>query len=705
MRRRWLLGVGWLLAMSSAVADDTPKAAFAYSDAAVNSFAFSVSRIYAGGLFDQFTTGTAIDLRHRLAGLDPSSGGVLPTWNQTQVADAIVSINSLVLSKDGRTLFVGGEFSRFGGVVRSNIAAVDAASGALLAWTPTVDGAVRTMALSSDGTTLYIGGDFLNVGGQARAHLAALTTALGQLTPLTVDTDATVRSVAVTSDGGTLFVAGDFTRVAGQSRGRLAAINISNGQATSWRADADAGVHRIAMSPDGADLYVGGDFTTITADAGIQTRSHLARLSTASPAILSSWAPTIDAAVNTLAVSRDGEVVFIGGAFSNVDTTARARIAVIDTAAGAVLAWNPGGTSAITQIGALEVSSDDASLFVGGDFSMIGGSTRSGMAVFAVAPPVTTLSPAAGGYASARDLTMSCVDNKGLACTSIRYTLDGSDPRTSATAVNYSGVIPITAASTTIRYSGIDGDGREEVSATAHFYVDGQAPTTTTSLNPGPYGKAEITALTLTCQDALDGSGCATTYFSGDGSEPVADLAHRYFKAIDLTGYLSDSAGDGAVTLKYFSVDNAGNQETTHTDVYTLDQNPPIVIADPLGATYSGPIDVTLTCDDQGGSGCYKMFYTLDGTKPSDGTVPASDGVSLVPATTEYTGPIHLSSGAPVSVYVIDNAGNSTSALIAIYSFNANRDDSRHGLAALDYPVLMILAVLFAVRRCCRLMG
>lgn len=703
--RRLFFGLGLLFAASTAAANDTPNTAFSYSDAAVNSFAFSSSRIYVGGLFNQFTTvGSAVpDIRHRLAGLDSVSGGILPNWRPTQVADAIVSINALVLSKDSRTLFVGGDFSRFVGAARSNVAAVDAANGALTSWAPVVDGVVRTMALSPDGTTLYIGGDFLNAGGGGRAHLAALTTSLGQLMPWSADTDAPVRTMAVTSDGGTLFVGGDFTRVAGRSRARLAAINLSNGLATPWQADADATVRQLRISPDGADLYVGGDFTTIAADTGAQTRSRLARVSTVSPAILSSWAPATDAPVDTLAVSRDGEVVFIGGTFSSVNATARSQIAVVDAAAGAVMPWNPGGSSTITQIGALEVSSNDASLFVGGDFSMIGGDVRSGMAVFDVAPPVTTLSPVAGGYPTARDLTMSCADNAGNPCASIRYTTDGSDPRTSATAIVYSASIHIAAASTTIRYSGVDAYGREEAATTAHFYIDGKAPVTTVSLPADTYGRATITAVTLTCKDELDGSGCAAIYFSGDGSEPVADLAHQYLKAIDLTGYLSDSAADGTVTLKYFSVDNTGNQEATHTDVYTLDQNPPVVTADPLGATYSGPIDVTLTCDDQGGSGCKAMYYTLDGTKPSDGTVPASDGVSLVPATTEYTGPIHLASGAPVSVYVIDNAGNSASALIAIYSFNANRTDTRHGLAALDYPVLLILAVLFAVRRCCRL--
>ena len=687
-----------LLMFAGAVsANNSPNAGFAYSDTAVNSFAFDSTRVFVGGRFGLFSTGES---RHRLAALDSTSGTVLPTWHQTQAADAIVSINALVVSKDKRTVFVGGDFSQFGGVARTNIAAVDAVTGAVSPWNPSVDGVVRAMALSPDGTTLYIGGDFINVDSLARAHLAALSTSLSQTMPWSADTDLTVRTMAVTEDGGALFIGGDFTNVAGLARSHLARIDISSAHADTWQADTDASVRQLRISPDGVDLYVAGDFTTVQS----QARAHLARVSTAGAATLATWAPSPDATVETLALSRDGKVAFIGGTFANIGgATARAQLAAIDTASGAPVAWDPGQAgSTITRIGAIEVTSDDASLFVGGDFSMIGGSARTGMAVFDIASPVTTLSPPAGGYDSAlklQNLVMTCQDNKAGPCDSIRYTVDGSDPQVSATATLYTVPISLSGDVTTIRYSGLDAEGRQEATTTAKFYIDMTAPNTGTSLAAGQYGKSAITAVTLTCTDELNGSGCDGVYFSSDGSEPVVDLAHRYLRPIDLTKFLTDSTADGAVTLKYFSVDKTGNQEGTHTAAYTLDQNAPVVTADPLGATYTGQIDVTLTCDDQEGSGCTAMYYTLDGTRPSDGTVPASDGVSLVPETTLYTGPIHLTGGAPLSVFAIDDAGNSTSNLVAIYSFNANRNDSRHGLAAFGYPVLIMLAGLVAARR------
>jgi len=472
---RRLACMGLLMFVGMTQASNVPNAAFAYSDTAVNNFAFDSTRIYVGGLFSQFVTGSVIDPRHRLAALNSATGAVLSTWVPTLLPDAIVSINTLVMSNNERTLFVGGDFSQFAGKARANIAAVDVQSGTVTLWNPDVDGIVRTMALSPDGTTVYIGGDFLNVGGQARKHLAALSTTVSQVTPWSVDSDLPVRTLAVAADGGALFVGGDFSNIAGQVRRHLARIDISSAQADAWQADTDASVRQLRISPDGADLYVAGDFTTVQS----QARARLARMSTASPATLATWAPMTDAAVETLALSRDGEVAFVGGTFTSVDSIARSQLAAIDTATGAVEPWDPGqgGGNTITQVGALEISSDDATLFVGGDFNMIGGSVRSGMAVFNVAPPVTTLSPAAGGYGLAQSLTMSCVDNKGDPCSSIRYTTDGSDPRTSATAITYASTpINISAKSTTIRYSGTDIYGRDEAATTAKFYIDSRKP-------------------------------------------------------------------------------------------------------------------------------------------------------------------------------------------------------------------------------------
>ena len=62
-----------------------------------------------------------------------------------------------------------GFFSQMGGQARSNIAAVDATSGALLSWNPGANGSVSSLAVCADGTTVYAGGTFSGLGSQQRS--------------------------------------------------------------------------------------------------------------------------------------------------------------------------------------------------------------------------------------------------------------------------------------------------------------------------------------------------------------------------------------------------------------------------------------------------------------------------------------------------------------------------------------------------------
>ena len=71
----------------------------------------------------------------------------------------------------GNGVYLGGAFTRAtdvdGRVVaRNRLAAVDAATGALLPWNPGADKTVYAMAVA--GSTVYMGGDFTRVGGAAR---------------------------------------------------------------------------------------------------------------------------------------------------------------------------------------------------------------------------------------------------------------------------------------------------------------------------------------------------------------------------------------------------------------------------------------------------------------------------------------------------------------------------------------------------------
>jgi fibronectin type 3 domain-containing protein len=75
----------------------------------------------------------------------------------------------------GSSVYCAGHFSgtgSFGGLTRSKIAAVDAVSGTVLPWAPVINSALGVWSLGSDDTRLYVGGDFTKAGGVAQQHFA-----------------------------------------------------------------------------------------------------------------------------------------------------------------------------------------------------------------------------------------------------------------------------------------------------------------------------------------------------------------------------------------------------------------------------------------------------------------------------------------------------------------------------------------------------
>jgi len=87
--------------------------------------------------------------------------------------------------------------------------------------------------------------------------------------------------------------------------------------------------------------------------------------------------------------------------------------------------------------------------------------------------------------------------------------------------------------------------------------LDTVTPTTSASSAGGTYTAAQ--SVTLNCDDGI-GSGCSTTYYTTDGTEPTINSL-KYSKTI---------AVNTTSNIKYFSMDIGGNTENVKTENYII---------------------------------------------------------------------------------------------------------------------------------------
>jgi hypothetical protein len=343
------------------------------TDAAVNALAMSGNVLYVGGAFTKAGTGLT-SVRNRLAAFDATSGE-LKAWDPN--AEYVV----WALAVTGNAVIAGGAFNQVGGVMQPRLAAIDAASGALLPqWAPRFteqSDIVLTLGLSSDARTVFVGGRFQHASGLFRANLAAFLApgagGTGVPTTWSPGPDRPVKAMAVSGD--TIYVGGDFTRFISlvnpnEIRWFLAALNATTGQALpNWAPGTDfpptTPVGAIAVSDDGGTVYVGGTFSFV----GGERRSQIAAIG--ADGKLKSWNPGANRAVRALAVS--GNTVYAGGDFSSVgNLVSRRRLAAID-ANGRLTSWDPSADDTVLSL----TVSPRGTVYAGGNFESVGnGLTR-----------------------------------------------------------------------------------------------------------------------------------------------------------------------------------------------------------------------------------------------------------------------------------------------------------------------------------------
>jgi hypothetical protein len=136
----------------------------------------------------------------------------------------------------------------------------------------------------------------------------------------------------------------------------------------------------------GGTVYLGGSFTQVNST----TRNRLAACDAATGNLLS-WNPNANGVIRALKVSPAGTRVYVGGDFSTVGGAARARVAALNPTSGAAFGWSPYVNDSVKSI---TTSNSGATVYVGGDFDSAEGAGRRHLAAFnATSGNLTSLKP------------------------------------------------------------------------------------------------------------------------------------------------------------------------------------------------------------------------------------------------------------------------------------------------------------------------
>jgi trimeric autotransporter adhesin len=185
------------------------------------------------------------------------------------------------------------------------------------------------------------------------------------------------RVLAIVRVNSVVYVGGKFTQMTDTdgtvlTRNHLAAVSAADGHVLPWNPGANGTVRTMAVSVDGNTVYMGGDFTIV----GGKARAHAAAMaaiaptSTTTTGTVRAWAPNADGIV--YAVTQIGSRVYLGGAFLHVGGHGRPRLASVSAATGAVTGWHPKADAAVR---ALLPAAGGSTLFIGGSFHHVNGAS------------------------------------------------------------------------------------------------------------------------------------------------------------------------------------------------------------------------------------------------------------------------------------------------------------------------------------------
>jgi uncharacterized delta-60 repeat protein len=247
--------------------------------------------------------------------LASSSKNTEPPYNPLPGANS--TVNAMAI-QNGKVI-VGGDFTTFNALSKGRIVRLDGVTGEL---DPTfdagtgMDGSVGALAVRQDGK-IAVGGAFTSISGISRYSLARLLPDGGIDAAFNPGTsiNGAVRDLAFTPNGTKLLIAGDFTLVQGRNRNGVARL-LDDGSVDNTfdpGLGANGPVYAVLQQPDGK-ILIGGDFTSV----GGQTFDSIARLNADGSLDTSFVGTSVDGAVYSLDQRRQATAAFSGAYNENI---------------------------------------------------------------------------------------------------------------------------------------------------------------------------------------------------------------------------------------------------------------------------------------------------------------------------------------------------------------------------------------------------
>ncbi|MEJ0073816.1 MAG: chitobiase/beta-hexosaminidase C-terminal domain-containing protein [Candidatus Saccharibacteria bacterium] len=279
-------------------------------------------------------------------------------------------------------------------------------------------------------------------------------------------------------------------------------------------------------------------------------------------------------------------------------------------------------------------------------------------------PGTPLADPVAGTYqTTSESVTLTATDNtNGSGVNAIRYTTNGTTPTSSSAVYDNDYPIGLSEGTTTIKAATFDNAGNESSVVTDQYILDVTAPGVPGSPTISTQGKDNTPTFTWSAStDNIGGAGLTNPAYTVRWSQSYTFASGVTTATTNSTSFTNGSAlADGIWYYQVKASDAAGNDsdwsDSASVQIDTTAPNQPST--NPSGGTYKTTQSVTLSAtDNSGGSGIDAIYYTTNGTAPTNGS-------------TEYTGAISISSTTTLKAIAYDNAGSASTVTTQTYTID-----------------------------------